>query len=86
MPIYEYQCECGAVLESLESLGTVQERCGELCACFPNAKEPPGTGRVSKLMSAAGIRGDGREAREPVFSPVKRQQRPGCEDCDCPVT
>ena len=63
MPIYEYQCECGAVLESLESLGTVRERCGELCACFPDAKEPPGTGRVSKLMSAAGIRGDGREAR-----------------------
>ena len=79
MPIYEYQCECGAVLESLESLGTVRERCGELCACIPDAKEPPGTGRVSKLMSAAGIRGDGREAREPVFSPSSASSGPAAK-------
>ena len=85
MPIYEYECECGAVLESLESLGTVRERCGELCRCTAGSQFQKGQGLVSKLMSASGIRGDGREAREPVFSPVKRQNRPGCEDCDCNV-
>ncbi len=85
MPIYEYECECGAVLESLESLGTVRERCGDLCRCAAGSQFPKGQGLVNKLMSASGIRGDGREAREPVFSPVKRQNRPGCEDCDCSV-
>jgi hypothetical protein len=30
-----------------------------------------------------GIRGDGREAKEPTFDPVKRANRPGggCDDC-----
>jgi len=91
MPIYEYECECGAVLESLEAMGTVRERCGELCVCdaidaaSSGGVVARGEGRVSRLMSASGIRGDGREAREPVYSPVKRQKRPGCEDCDCGV-
>ncbi len=85
MPIYEYECECGARLESLESLGTQRECCGELCK-KAEGDSLRGRGLVAKLMSVSGIRGDGREASEPVFSPVKRQKRPGCEDCDCGVS
>ena len=88
MPIYEYRCECGATLESLEPVGSRRETCGELC---PQQKRPgraasawaPGTGRLERLLSASGIRGDGREARAPVFDPVRQQNRPGgCDDCD----
>lgn len=85
MPIYEYECECGARLESLESLGTVRTCCGELCK-KPEGAGDKGHGTVQKVMSLSGIRGDGKEAKEPVYSPVKRQARPGCEDCDCSIT
>ena len=89
MPIYEYRCECGATLESLESVGSTRALCGELCkqaarAGSANAKGiPSGHGRLERLLSAAGIRGDGHEAKEAVFDPVKRANRPGCEDCSC---
>jgi len=86
MPIYEYECECGAVLESLESLGTVRTQCGELCRKSKGSSVSVGQGTVARVLSVTGIRGDGKEAKEPVFNPVKRQNRPGCEDCDCSVT
>lgn len=89
MPIYEYRCECGATLESLESVGSKRETCAELCA---QRQKPgraasacaPGTGRLERILSATGIRGDGREAKAPIFDPVRQQNRPGgCEDCSC---
>ena len=76
MPIYEYRCECGARLESLERVGEVRERCGELCAC--KAPTPlRGEGRVERLFSGTMIRGDGREAKEVTYDPCKRSNRPG---------
>jgi hypothetical protein len=76
MPIYEYRCECGAKLESLERVGAVRERCGELCS---NRHATPlhGEGHVSRQFSTGMIRGDGREAKEPVIDPCKRSNRPG---------
>jgi hypothetical protein len=41
----------------------------------------PGQGRLERLLSVSGIRGDGHEAQEQVFDPVKRANRPGCDDC-----
>jgi hypothetical protein len=88
MPIYEYRCECGATLESLESVGSKRALCGELCqkqarAASGDSLPPVGQGRLERLLSAPGIRGDGHEAKEPVFDPVKRANRPGCDDCSC---
>ena len=83
MPIYEYRCECGARLESLERIGAVRERCGELCAnangnpARPAGGPAPGEGQVERQFSTGMIRGDGREAKEPVFDPCKRSNRPG---------
>jgi hypothetical protein len=74
VPIYEYRCECGALLESIEKVGTVRERCGELC---PHHK---GDGRVERVLSSPMIRGDGREAKETTFDPAKRSNRPGGAD------
>ena len=77
MPIYEYRCECGARLESLEKVGEVRTTCAELCV------KASGTGAVERLFSMGGmIRGDGREAKEPTFDPCKRSNRPGggCDD------
>jgi hypothetical protein len=92
MPIYEYRCECGARLESIERVGAVRERCGDLCA-HPAANRattaaPPasagtparpaiGEGQVERQFSTGMIRGDGREAREPTFDPCKQSNRPG---------
>ena len=80
VPIYEYRCECGAVLESIEKVGAVRERCGELCV--ENGARPCGEGRVERVLSTGMIRGDGREAKEPTFDPCKRSNRPGggCDD------
>ncbi|HMU37983.1 MAG TPA: hypothetical protein PKE31_03140 [Pseudomonadota bacterium] len=80
MPIYEYECECGAQLESLETLSTSRTHCGELCKRTDARR---GLGTVRKLMSAAGIRGDGREAKEPICDVTGGRKRPGCEDCEC---
>jgi hypothetical protein len=82
MPIYEYRCECGALLESIEKVGAVRKRCGELCT-NKTATPTHGEGFVERVLSMGGIRGDGREAKEPVFDPVKRANRPGggCDDC-----
>jgi hypothetical protein len=77
MPIYEYRCECGALLESLEKIGTVRGRCGELCV-----HAPPRDGVVERILSSPKIRGDGREAQESSFSPGQRSNRPGGAD-DC---
>lgn len=87
MPIYEYSCECGARLESLERVGTVRERCAELCvraagsspALHGDAKAAPlpGEGHVARELSLGMIRGDGREAKEKVFDPCKQSNRPG---------
>ena len=76
MPIYEYRCECGARLETLERVGAVRQRCGELCV---NAGATParGEGQVERQLSTGMIRGDGREAQEPTFDPCKRSNRPG---------
>ncbi|HEY7954027.1 MAG TPA: hypothetical protein VII38_02005 [Polyangia bacterium] len=81
MPIYEYRCECGATLESIERVGAVRERCGELCA--HTAKSPaPGQGQLERIFSVGQIRGDGHEAKEQTFDPCKRSGRPGggCDD------
>jgi hypothetical protein len=76
MPIYEYACECGARLESIERVGAVRKTCGELCT--NGAKKPKhGEGQVERVFSAGMIRGDGREAKEPTFDPCKRSNRPG---------
>jgi hypothetical protein len=75
MPIYEYRCECGALLESLETVGAVREACGELCVAKGGL--PVGSGRVERVFSGTMIRGDGREAKEPVLDPCKRSNRPG---------
>ena len=77
MPIYEYRCECGALLESIEKVGAIRERCDELCT-----GKLKGKGRVERVLSAGRIRGDGREASEPTFDPCKRSNRPGggCDD------
>ena len=76
MPIYEYACECGAHFESLERVGEVRERCGERCA-NRNGAPARGEGHVERQLSTGMIRGDGREAKEPVFDPCKRSNRPG---------
>jgi hypothetical protein len=82
MPIYEYSCECGAVLESLESVGSTRQLCSELCKqATRGGAMAPGQGKLTRLLSAPGIRGDGHEAKEQVFDPVKRANRPGCDDC-----
>lgn len=85
MPIYEYRCECGAHLESLERVGATRERCGDLCIRTAAgatvkaavASPAPGDGRVEKQFSTGMIRGDGREAKEAVFDPCKQSNRPG---------
>ena len=76
MPIYEYACECGAHFETLERVGEVRQRCGEQCA---NRVATParGDGHVERQFSVGMIRGDGREAKEPVFDPCKKSNRPG---------
>lgn len=76
MPIYEYACECGAHFESLERIGEVRQRCGERCANRHGAPAR-GEGHVERQLSTGMIRGDGREAKEPVFDPCKRSNRPG---------
>ena len=75
MPIYEYACECGARLESLERIGEVRQRCGELCA---NRAAAParGEGLVERQLSTGMIRGDGREAKEQMFDPCKQLEPP----------
>lgn len=73
MPIYEYRCECGACLETLESVGTARTQCGELCL----GEGAPGVGRIERVISGGLIRGDGREAKEAVIDPCKRSNRPG---------
>jgi hypothetical protein len=90
MPIYEYRCECGATLESIERVGAVREHCGELCErnmagelCERGASErkaatpATGEGRVERLFSAGIFRGDGRETKQTVIDPCKRSNRPG---------
>ncbi len=83
MPIYEYRCECGASLESLEKVSEQRERCAELCIRNAGCAAPEhGSGHVERVMSTGMIRGDGREAKEAVFDPCKRSNRPGggCDD------
>jgi hypothetical protein len=76
MPIYEYRCQCGARLESLERIGAVRERCAELCTGGGNGIAR-GEGQVERALSTGMIRGDGREAKEPTFDPCARSNRPG---------
>ncbi len=78
MPIYEYRCDCGALLESLEKIGVAREHCGDLCV-----GNGAGQGKLARVYSTGLIRGDGREAKEPTFDPVKRANRPGggCDEC-----
>ena len=83
MPIYEYRCECGARLESLEKVSDQRERCAELCIRAADHATPAhGGGHVERVFSTGMIRGDGREAKEPTFDPCKRSNRPGggCDD------
>ncbi|MEO6950285.1 MAG: hypothetical protein ABI321_00625 [Polyangia bacterium] len=82
MPIYEYRCECGARLESLEKVGAPRERCAELCVRVEGEAPVHGSGAVERVFSMGMIRGDGREAKEATFDPCKRSNRPGggCDD------
>ncbi len=76
MPIYEYACECGAHFESLERVGEVRQHCAD--RCVNRAATPAhGEGHVERQLSTGMIRGDGREAKEPVFDPCKQSNRPG---------
>jgi hypothetical protein len=81
VPIYEYACECGARLESIERVGARREHCGELCVQAASDGRH-GRGCVERVLSTGMIRGDGREAKEPTFDPCKRSNRPGgpCDD------
>ncbi len=74
MPIYEYRCECGAVLESLESMASKRGAFAELCV---KTSGKTGKGKVERIFSLGLIRGDGHEAKEAVFDPCKRSGRPG---------
>ncbi|MBL9007377.1 MAG: hypothetical protein JNJ46_24175 [Myxococcales bacterium] len=95
MPIYEYECECGARFESLESMGSMRTLCGEDCRRSDAANAADGArvqaeralpargqGTVHRILSSVGIRGAGHDAKPKVFDPVARANRPGCEDCD----
>ena len=64
------------------SVGTRREKCGELCT-HEGSAPARGEGKVERVFSTGMIRGDGREAKEPTFDPVKRANRPGggCDDC-----
>jgi hypothetical protein len=81
MPIYEYRCECGATLESIERVGAVRELCGEICERKVGERKAAtpatGEGRVERLFSAGIFRGDGRETKQTVIDPCKRSNRPG---------
>lgn len=82
MPIYEYQCECGARFESLESVSSVRALCAEDCRRAAHLDQPlRGAGQIVRLLSAAAIRGDGRHAQPTPTHSVMRRPRPGCEDC-----
>lgn len=82
MPIYEYECECGAQLETLDAVGTTRTVCGDLCR-KRETETGRGHGAVRKLFSVAGIRGDGRQAVEKPCHDFARRTRPGCENCEC---
>ena len=76
MPIYVYECECGARFEAIETIAGVRSRCGELCV-----KEPPdGGGAVQRLIGAAELRGTGHAAKEPTIDLRKRSGR-WWDDC-----
>lgn len=77
MPIYEYRCECGCRLESLERVGSQRATCGELCTRAAGGGPAQGQGHVERMMSGTMIRGDGHEAKEEVIDPCKRSNRPG---------
>ncbi len=80
MPIYEYRCECGAVVESLERMGTVRTECAELCV---NAAAAPakGLGRVERTFSSGMIprrraRGERADVRSlQALQPTRRTLR-----------
>jgi hypothetical protein len=76
MPIYEYRCECGAVLESLDKMGECRATCGDLCTQAP----PRGDGKLERVMSGTLVRGDGREASPPTVDVHKRAGR-RFDDC-----
>ena len=76
MPIYEYQCECGAILEAIERVGVTRAACGELCAQRP----PTGDGRVERILSSNLLRGTGHEASAPTVDVHKRAGRK-YDDC-----
>jgi hypothetical protein len=76
MPIYEYRCECGELLEAIEKVGEQRAVCGELCT----KHAPPGDGKVERVMSGGLVRGDGREAQAPTVDVHKRAGRKW-DDC-----
>ena len=76
MPIYEYRCECGAVLETIDKVGETRVTCGELCT----KHAPPGAGKVERLFSTGQVRGDGREAKAETVDVHKRAGRK-FDDC-----
>ena len=50
MPIYEYRCECGKVIEAIQRLSDPElASCGEYCA------KGLGNGKVSRMLSAHNI-------------------------------
>ncbi len=82
MPIYEYECECGAVLEIFERSYQKRDLCGDECKskqAVP-ASIIPTQGRLTRCVSASQLRGMGKEAKEETIDPVKRANRP-YSDC-----
>jgi hypothetical protein len=77
MPIYEYRCECGAILEAIERVGATRAECGELCK---REGAQQGAGKVERILSSNALRGDGREAAEPTIDVKKRSGR-WWDDC-----
>jgi predicted nucleic acid-binding Zn ribbon protein len=76
MPIYEYRCECGALLEAIEKVGEQRALCGELCTRTP----PTGDGRLERVLSGGALRGTGNEAKAPTVDVHKRAGRKW-DDC-----
>ena len=85
MPLYEYQCECGALLETLESAGTARFSCGELCKKTQESAIQPGLGSVTRVLSSSSIRGDGKDAKQKEVKSTGQVKRPysDCQDCHC---
>lgn len=78
MPIYEYRCECGEVVDALV-------RNGREPACGPDAGHFCDTdGALQKLISAHNVGHGGGALRGPA-SPSPAPAESGCGHCNTPT-